>query len=192
MNAVIVGAIAGMIVGALTSPMQGWLSDSVSSLANSAGPWSLVAFVVARRARQVAVGAIVGVTTLAMCEMGYVLATEVRGGSTSTSTAAFWIVAAMLAGPPLGVAAVWSSRPHPLRRGAGFGVISGVLLGEGIYGLDRVSDTTDSRYWAVEIGVAMAIVVWVGARFRSLVSIASCVAVMLAAAAVVYVVAVSA
>jgi Family of unknown function (DUF6518) len=190
-NAVIVGLVAGLLVGAITSPLQGWLADSASSLANSAGTWSLVAFVVARRAPRVVIGALVAAVTLALCEVGYVLATEVRGGSSATSTVAFWIAAAILAGPPLGVAATWSRSSHPLRRGAGFGVISGVLLGEGIYGLTKISDTTDWRYWSAEIAVAAGIVGLV-ARNRSVRMIGSCIAMAGATAVVVYVAAVSA
>ena len=47
--------------------------------------------------------------TLACCEVGYVIATEIRGGSNSTATVVFWLTAALLAGPPLGVAGAWAS-----------------------------------------------------------------------------------
>jgi uncharacterized protein DUF6518 len=191
-NAVFVGVIAGLVVGALTSPLQGWLADSASSLANSAGTWSLVAFLVARRSQNVGVGAVVAAVTLAMCELGYVLATEIRGGSNATSTVVFWIAAAVVAGPPLGVAATWSRQSHPVRRGAGFGVMSGVLLGEGVYGLARISDTTDWRYWAAEIVVAVGIVGLVVLRSRSVLVMSGCIGMTAAAAAVVYCAAVSA
>ena len=137
-------------------------------------------------------GALTGAVTLAMCELGYVLATEVRGGSNATSTVAFWIAAAILAGPPLGVAALWSRASRPLRRGAGFGVISGVLIGEGVYGLTKISDSTDWRYWSAEIAVAAVIVGWVALRNRSVRVIGSCIAVAGAAAVVVFAAAVSA
>ncbi|MEP7113799.1 MAG: DUF6518 family protein [Ilumatobacteraceae bacterium] len=191
-NAALVGMAAGLLAGALTSPLQGWLADSASSLANSAGTWSLVAFLVSRRSPKAVIGALVAALTLATCELGYVLATEVRGGSSATSTVAFWIAAAILAGPPLGVAALWSRASHPLRRGAGFGVISGVLVGEGIYGLTKISDTTDWRYWSAEIAVAAGIVGRVALRNRSVRVIGSCIAMAGAAAVVVYVAAVSA
>jgi hypothetical protein len=191
-NAVLVGLAAGILVGALTSPLQGWLADSASSLANSAGTWSLIAFLVARRSSNVVVGALVAAVALAMCELGYVLATEVRGGSNATSTVAFWIAAAVLAGPPLGVAAVWSREPHSLRHGAGFGVISGVLLGEGVYGLTKISDTTDWRYWSAEIVVAVGIVGLVSWRNRVARVMSVCIGMTGAAAALVYFAAVSA
>ena len=192
LNAIAVGLVAGLVVGMLTSPLQSWLSDSTSSLANSAGTWSLVAFFVARRSPSATVGALGAAVTLAMSELGYVLATAIRGGTSSTSTVVFWIVAAALAGPPLGVAAVWSRQPNPWRRGAGFGVVVGVLVGEGIYGLTKIADTTDGRYWTAEIAVAVAIVVVVAWRHRSAVVIAGCLALAGAAAAVVYVAAISA
>ncbi len=70
--------------------------------------------------------------------------------------------------------------------------MSGVLLGEGIYGLAKISDTTDWRYWATEIVVAVSIVGLVAMRNRSVVVISSCIGMTAAAAAVVYYVAVSA
>jgi hypothetical protein len=191
-NAVLVGLIAGLVAGALTSPLQGWLSDSASSLANSAGTWSLVAFLAARRSHEMMVGALVAATTLAMCEIGYVLATEVRGGSNATSTVMFWIAAAVLAGPPIGVAATWTLQSHPPRRGAGFGVITGVLVGEGIYGLTKIRDTTDWRYWTVEIAAAAGIVAWFIWCDRSVAAIGSCIGMTCPAGVVVYIVAVSA
>jgi hypothetical protein len=191
-NALLVAVIGGLVVGTVTSPLQGWLADSASSLANSAGTWSLLAFLVAKRSPKAAVGAGVAAISLAMCELGYAIATEVRGGSNATSTVVFWIVAAFLAGPPLGIAATWSRQSHPLRRGAGFGVMSGVLLGEGAYGLIQISDTTDWRYWAAEIAVSAGIVGWVAFRARSVRVINGCLAMTAAAASVVYLVAVAA
>ena len=154
------------MVGALTAYGQGWLGDSTTSLANSAGPWSLAAFVVARCNRPVLTAMVAAMLTLACCELGYALANEFRGGSNSASTVTFWVVAAVLAGPPIGIAAAWSTR-RGVHRGVGFAVIGGVLVGEGLYGWTTVAATTDWRYWAVESLIGM-IVVSVGAtRSRS-------------------------
>lgn len=149
--------VIGLGVGALTAYGQGWLSDSTASFSNSAGPWSLAAFLVARYNRRVLPGLIAAMATLACCELGYAIATVIRGDSNSTSTVVFWLTAALLAGPPLGVAGAWSSG-RGLRRGVGFAVIGGVLIGEGPYGWTTVADTTDWRYWAIEllIGVTIA------------------------------------
>ncbi len=146
----------GLALGMLTAYGQGWLSDSTGSLANSAGPWSLAAFLVARYNRRLVPAIVAAMITLACCEFGYVIATEIRGGSTSTRTVAFWLTAAVLAGPPLGVAGSWSTQ-HGVRRAAGFAVLGGVLIGEAIYGWTTIADTTDWRYWAVELLVGLAV-----------------------------------
>lgn len=163
--------VSGLGVGALTAYGQGWLGDSTSSLANSAGPWSLAAFVVARYGRRVVPAVAAATVTLACSEVGYALATEVRGGSNATSTVVFWLTAAVLAGPPLGIAAAWSRRRGALRC-VGFGVIAGVLVGEGIYGWTTVADTTDWRYWAVELIVGVGIAGVIAVRSRQLVGVA--------------------
>ena len=77
----------------------------------------------------------------------------------------------MLAGPPLGVAAAWSSRLVELRSIA-IAVIAGVLLGEGVYGWTTASETTDWRYWATEmvVGVGVVTAVVSGRRFAHVVA----------------------
>ena len=101
--------------------------------------------------------------TLACCELGYALATELRGGTNATSTVAFWLTAAVFAGPPLGVAGAWSTETG-LRRGVGFSVLGGVLLGEGWYGWSTIADTTDWRYWAIELVIGALVIAFAAAR----------------------------
>lgn len=107
-----------------------------------AGPWSLAAFLVARNARSVPVGTVAAVVTLVCCELGYAIATGIRGGANATSTVVFWLTAAMLAGPPLGAAGGWSAGTG-LCRSVGFALIGGVLIGEGLYGWTTIADTAD-------------------------------------------------
>lgn len=153
-----VAVAVGFVVGSLTAYAQGWLGSSTSSLANSAGPWALAAFLVARHCRRLPQAIAASTAALVCAELGYAAATEVRGGSNATATVLFWLTAALLAGPPVGVAAAWSTRSG-LPRGVGFGVIAGVLIGEGVYGWTTIADTTDWRYWAAEIIVGVAVVV---------------------------------
>jgi Family of unknown function (DUF6518) len=155
----------GVGVGALTAYGQGWLSDASTSLANSAGPWSVAAFLVARYNRRVAPAVVAAMLTLACCELGYMFATELRGGTNATSTVMFWLTAAVLAGPPLGVAGAWSTDTG-LRRGVGWSVLGGVLLGEGLYGWATVADTTDWRYWMVELVIGAVVISFAAARTR--------------------------
>jgi hypothetical protein len=155
----------GAGVGVLTAYGQGWLNDTTTSLANSAGPWSLVAFLVARYNRRVAPAVVAAMLTLACCELGYVLATDLRGGTNAKSTVVLWLTASVLAGPPLGVAGAWSTETG-LRHGIGYSVVGGVLLGEGLYGWSTIADTTDWRYWMIEVLIGALVMCIVSARSR--------------------------
>ena len=77
----------------------------------------------------------------------------------------FWLVAAIVAGPPIGVAGSWS-RKSGWRCGIGLAVLGGVLLGEGVYGWSTVSDTTVWRYWALEATVGAFVIVGAAVRTR--------------------------
>jgi hypothetical protein len=175
----------GVGAGALTAYGQGWLSDATTSLANSAGPWSVAAFLVARYNRRLAPAVSAAMLTLACCELGYALATELRGGTNATSTVVFWLTAAVLAGPPLGVAAAWSTETG-LRRGVGLSVLGGVLLGEGLYGWSTVADTTDWRYWALEVAIGALVISFAVARRQRSVHAAFALATGVLTAAVVF------
>jgi hypothetical protein len=180
-----VALAVGLGVGALTAYGQAWLSDSTTSLVNSAGPWSVAAFLVARYNRRVPAAVVAAMVTLAFCELGYALATELRGGTNATSTVMFWLTAAVLAGPPLGIAGAWSTETG-LRHGVGLSVLGGVLLGEGLYGWTTIADTTDWRYWAIELVVGALVIAFAAARSQWPLHATLALAVGLLTAAVVF------
>jgi uncharacterized protein DUF6518 len=97
----------GLFVGIATAYAQGWLPDEVASLANSAGPWMLVAFLAAIVARRPLDGALSAVSALIAMLVGYSAAIEVRGFEHSSRSIAFWGLAAIVVGPPIGVSASW-------------------------------------------------------------------------------------
>lgn len=186
----------GLTVGALTSVGQAVLADTAGSLANSAGPWVLAAFLVARASGRppgpigVAIGA--AILTMVSSEVGYVLVGRLRDIPSSSSTVAFWTVAGILAGVPIGVAARWTHAPDAWRPSAGAGVIAGVLIGEGLYGLDRLRQTTSAGYWQVEVLLGMLLVAVVGGQRRSPTGMAALVGAAVATAVVVFLAATSA
>ena len=101
------------------------------------------------------------------------------------------MIAAVLAGVPIGVAGRWSRSSSDWRAAAGAGVIAGVLMGEGIYGADRLADTTNSTYWFVEVAIGVVLVAFVATRHRSAVAFTTLCAAAVATAAVVYLTATS-
>ncbi|MBA3555419.1 MAG: glycosyltransferase family 4 protein [Gemmatimonadales bacterium] len=105
--------------------------------------------------------ALCGALTLGTLLAGYVVAAGIRGDVSSSSLIVFWGAAAILMGPLIGLAA------HAVRFGAptlaalGSGAMSGLLIGEGIYGLIYIADTTYPPYWWGELIVGVGLVGWI-------------------------------
>lgn len=168
---------AGLLVGVLTSFGQGLLPEVLSPLANSSGSWSLVAFLLAYHSPRRGFAVATGVLALFAMVGGYDLAAALRGFSPSLGGSLFWCTAAVVVGPFLG----WGG--HALRAGTRFaplamGAVSGLLVGEGLYGLTIVATTTPAGYWWGSITVGVALLVWaVVRRFPRLPSALAAVAV---------------
>jgi len=152
---------AGLVVGGLTAYAQEWLPAEVGSLANSAGSWALVAFGLAMLAPTRASAATVGALVLAALLAGYVLAAAIRGDTSSARLIIFWGLAALLVGPPLGLAAHWVRAGQPMLAAIGVAAMSGVLVGEGAYGLAFVADTTYPPYWWGSSVVGLLLLTWI-------------------------------
>lgn len=140
-------AIAGLLLGVLTAYAQEWLPEDLGSLANSSGVWALVAFALALLATGARTAAIYGCIALLALLVGYVLGTSARGFASGTALVVFWGAAAIVVGPVLGLAAHWVKTKAGLAAAVGIGVMSGVLIGEGLYGLAYIADTTFPPYW---------------------------------------------
>lgn len=154
----------GLLLGILTAYAQGWLPNDVAPLANSSGSWSLVAFLLALLAAGPRTAAACGVVALAALLGGYVLGSGIRGYVSGAGLIIFWGLAAVLVGPFLGIGAWWVKAGRPFLAALGAGGMGGVLVGEGIYGLLYIADTTSPPYWWGQIVVGMGMVGWVAVR----------------------------
>ncbi|GAB3208629.1 hypothetical protein GCM10027294_19870 [Marinactinospora endophytica] len=169
--------VGGVAIGVLTSFGQGWLPSALNSLANSAGSWSVAALLLALLAPRRWAAVVAGVLALAAMMAGYDLASVLRGFSVSAGVTLFWVTAAVVVGPFLGLTA------HALRFRTAFapygvGLLSGVLVGEGAYGLLYILATTSGVYWAGSIAAGSALLAWGCVwRFRDARSILAAVAV---------------
>ena len=156
--------VVALTLGVLTAYAQGWLPERLGSLANSAGTWALVAFILSILLATSApeAGAFGSLSLLGLLA-GYVVGAQMRDVPSSATTVGFWIVAALVGGPVLGLSAYWIRFRRDLLAAAGVGVVSGILVGEGIYGLTQIADTTYPPYWWGEIVVGLILLI-VGAR----------------------------
>ena len=163
LRATLVGVL-GLTFGVATAYAQAWLPHEVGSLANSVGSWALLAFLLALLGTTPRAAALLGFVALVMLLAGYVLGASVRGDPSSSSLMAFWGLASLVAGPVLGLSAYWVRTDRGYLGAAGIGVISGILIGEGVYGLSTIADTTYPPYWRGQIVVGVLILASVAVR----------------------------
>lgn len=146
-------------LGALTSWGQLLLPPETASLANSAGGWTIpTAILVLLLARSTPEAVIAGAAGFVALTLGYAVASGWRGFAFDPTT---WAIVGMLAGPVIGWAA-HALRGRGMRLALGTSVLAGVLVGEGVYGLTVVADTTSPVWWWIELGVG-ALTLAVGA-----------------------------
>lgn len=147
----------GLVLGALTALGQQYLSDDWRPAANCAGTWTLAAFAAAGASRERAVAAFIGALTLVALLSGYAIASEARDFAVSSRLILFWGAAAVTVGPVVGLAAASVRRADDRLAVIGAGVVSGILIGEGVHGLTVISDTTAPHWWVVQqvLGVVL-------------------------------------
>ncbi|WP_435093551.1 DUF6518 family protein [Clavibacter michiganensis] len=144
--------VFSLVVGGLTSPAQGVLPSWMSPLANSAGGWSMLAFVAVwlSRARPL-LGAVLGAVSFVAMVEAYGVVSLWRGIFFADPLSSMWIPIGLVAGPFLGVAAALVRHASRGWAIAGVAVLSAVLLAEGVYGLTVVASSTSPVYWTLEI-----------------------------------------
>jgi len=158
--------IVGVVLGALTSVGQQHLPEQLTSFANSAGSWTLVAFGLSLLARRWWSGWLFALAAFVSLLAGYTVASEIRGYATSPSMWVLWGTVAIVVAPVLGIMGAWARRDSGVGRSVTTGALSGLLVGEGAYGLTVVADTTSPVYWTISIVVGLVGLVWFGCLRR--------------------------
>ena len=177
--------LLGLALGVLTAYGQKWLPQEVGSLANSSGSWALAAFLLALFATGQRVAAVCGALALLALLAGYVLGAGLRGYPSGSTLIIFWGLAAVFVGPFLGLGAHWVRSGRRTLAALGAGGMSGVLVGEGVYGLAYIAHTTYPPYWwgQIAVGVALLCAIAVGRlRCPPLVALSVAVGLVVAAA----------
>lgn len=136
----------GLILGGVTSFAQEFLPDAVNSFANSASGWTfLTALLVWLMRSRTVLSAVLGAVGFLSLVVGYTLVSGLRGYF--YSPVLFGIVG-LVVGPFVGIAACWLHR-HDGKAAIGSALLSGIAIGEGVYGLTVVAETTSPYYWIV-------------------------------------------
>lgn len=153
-------ALSGaLLAGVLTS--FGQAVPALSSVANSAGPWFLVAVALCigagvragRFALPLAMA--LGVVLLELMHVGYWATTNLRGYPDFLSLTNPWVLLGIPAGLLAGAVAVFVRSRDARGRAGAFGVTAAILIGEGVRALLQVVATTGPVTWVVEIVVGV-------------------------------------
>ena len=182
--------VTAAVTGGLTSFGQQYLPHELRSLANASGTWfALVmgALVVARPRPVLAI--ILGVVGLIVMNEAYGVVSRWRGFYYGGSLSSMWNQIALLVGPVAGIAATWLWSPRPILVAVGASAPAAVLIGEGLFGLTIVSDTTSPVFWTIELAAGIGVVVVTAVtRLRSIPAIGVLVGASALGAALFYVV----
>lgn len=153
--------IASVAAGALTSYAQGFLPQYASSLANSPSGWTLVTAGLVFGSRLPARWAApLGAVSFVLLVLGYTAAADVRGYHYEPLR---YSVIGIVVGPFVGAAAAWL-RANSLRAALATCLLAGIGLGDTVYGLTTIRETTSPVYWVAIGAVSVVLVIAMFAR----------------------------
>lgn len=142
-------AVLSLLLGGATNLAQTVLPGAAAPFANSASGWTfLTVLLVAWSRLRTRPAAVLGAVSFVLLVLGYTVVTDLR--SLHYNPMLFGVVG-VIAGPFVGAATAWL-REDPLRAAAGTALLAGIGVGESLYGLTHVADTTEPHYWVV-VGV---------------------------------------
>lgn len=165
LRAALIVLVTAAVTGGLTSFGQQYLPGELRSLANASGTWFVVvvgALVVARPSPVLAI--ILGILGLIVMNEAYGVVSRWRGFYYGGGVSSIWNQIAALVGPVAGIAATWLRSPRPVLVALGASAPAAVLIGEGLFGLTVVTDTTSPVFWSIEVAAGIAIVVVTAVR----------------------------
>nr|WP_256206585.1 DUF6518 family protein [Nocardioides luteus] len=158
---VLVLAASSLVLGGLTSYAQGFLPDALRSFANSASGWTLLTVLLVLWSRtSPAAAALLAVAGFVLLVLGYMWVSDLRGYYFNP---VYWCAVGVVTGPFVGLATAWL-RTSGLRASLGTAALAGLGIGEGVYGLTVVRETTSPVYWVIIIVTGVALLAYQLAR----------------------------
>jgi hypothetical protein len=150
-------ALIGLALGAVTDVAQSHLPWYAGSLANSAGSWVLLTFLVALGGSRLHQSIVRGGLCMVGLNVGFYFMAAARGIAVSSASVVFWTTAALVFGPIVGLTAGWVRRCGAVQVGIGAGTLAGFLAGESAYGLRYLGQSTNPGYWEIQLLVALVL-----------------------------------
>ena len=149
--------LASFTIGMVTFFAQGFLPDALTSFANSASGWTVVTVLLLAWARvSTPLAAALGAVSFVLLTVGYSASAHLQGLFYDPTV---FVVVGVVVGPFVGVATSWLRADSEWRTAAGTALLTGIGLGEAVFGLTTVATTTSPVYWALIAVVALGLLV---------------------------------
>jgi hypothetical protein len=151
---------ASALTGILTPVGEQLLPHAVRSMANSSGPWAVVAFAAiyfsSLRGWR---AAIMGAVSFLTMDLSFYVVFESLGMIYPHHFLAFWMGVGALIGPVIGLSASWLRAEEIVSRAVAVGAIPAVLVGEGIFMLVRLpGESTVYAIASLVVGAGLFVV----------------------------------
>ncbi|MCD5353181.1 DUF6518 family protein [Kineosporia mesophila] len=142
--------VLSFVIGALTAWAQTVLPYSLYSLANSANAWVLVIVVLILGVRAgPALATLLGSASSVLLMLGFTAGLALYG---KPYDPLLWTLSSAVAGLFIGLSAAWL-RGDGVRPALATAALAGVTIGEALFGLTYVRETTSPVYWILS-GIA--------------------------------------
>ena len=152
-------AAASLALGGLTSVGQSVLPEALVSFANSAGGWTLLAFGLVRLTRaRPPLAVALGVVSFVLLVEGYRIVSGWRGYYYAEPFQDTFTIIGLFAGPVIGLSASLLRWAPGSWKPFAAAPVAAVLIGEGVYGLTVVGETTSPVYWVAQLVLGVALV----------------------------------
>ncbi|WP_141363772.1 DUF6518 family protein [Glutamicibacter uratoxydans] len=147
--------LSALVLGGLTSPAQQYLPEFMNSFANSCSGWVLLVSLVIwfSRLRPLPASA-AGAAAFVLMVEGYRIVSQWRGFYYGEPFQDRFTVIGVAVGPIIGLSIALLRYGTRAWRTLAVIPVSTVLLGEGIYGLTVISETTSPIFWWLMIAAA--------------------------------------
>ena len=150
-------AVSSAVLGAATFHAQGFLPDALTSFANSASGWTSVTVLLLSCVRAgPAVAALLGATSFVLLTLGYSAAAQLQDLFYDPT---LFSLVGVVVGPFVGIATSWLRAVHPWQAALGTALLAGIGVGEAVFGLTAVADTTSPVYWVLIGAAALALLI---------------------------------
>jgi Family of unknown function (DUF6518) len=136
---VLIVLLVAALAGALTPLGEHSLPHSISAVANSSGPWTIITFVIVYASRVRGWGAaVLAAGALVVMDVTFYFFYNTLGGDYPHRYLAFWVFIAVCVGPVIGLCASWLRSPSERLQEIAVAAPSAVLIGEGVFMLARL------------------------------------------------------